>query len=402
MTSYWDWASESTRSAIPAIMMQERVQLTQADKGGQPRTVTVDNPLYKYRFTNDAYRQQYFVGFHQQAPVTLRQPLDTTTSQQSIADSTMRGSYPARRQNTYNLFSIPTFREFSNTAFALNGTPNTWTSVESIHNQVHSSIGGLTPARNGHMSTVDYSAFDPIFWLHHVQVDRLIAMYQATHPGQVVTPQAATRVFHELRTGQIDNIDTPLWPFRKSNGQYFTSRDVSTASSIYTYGYSYPEIPLSYRGRPASELRSFVIGRVNALYSPAAVRTNTKRALQTKRAVKRREWLCHFVFSPAEVGSVAELDIYLSSNSANSSASATGDYYVGAGSALGKSKYEESDKGKLITAVVPLTVALEDGGRDTSDIAGCVEHLNSNLKWKMKKVSFSPTRTLRAAFPGDC
>jgi tyrosinase len=389
--------------------MQPTVQITRPTSSGKAETTTIANPLFQYSFTNADYRARYFVGFQAQTLTTLRNPADVRTSQNTVANANMINTYAARRQNTYNLFSIPTFREFSNTAFTTGGTPNAWTSVESVHNQVHAAVGGSTPGMQGHMSTVDYSSFDPIFWLHHVQVDRLIAMYQATHPGQVVTPQNATAVFaRRLRPGDLDTIDTPLWPFRKPNGNYFTSRDVSTASSIWQYGYEYAEVPLSFKNRPTADLRSFVIGRVNALYSPASLTsapttpapvpsptvpvppTNTTTNDTTTTGVKgkRREWICHFVFSPAEVGGTAELDVYFGNTTAVPGSS---DYYVGAGAALGKAVYTDEDKDMLITATVPLTVAIQDQGLNCDDRSSVVKHLTKELKWVMRKVCFSPT-----------
>ena len=38
-----------------------------------------------------------------------------------------------------------------------------WGSMEDIHNTIHDITGG----NGGHMSSLETSAFDPIFWLHH-------------------------------------------------------------------------------------------------------------------------------------------------------------------------------------------------------------------------------------------
>jgi len=85
----------------------------------------------------------------------------------------------------------------------------------------------------------------------------------------------------------------------------------------------------SYRDRPASELRRFVVCWINAVYAPSSVNSRLKRANVTAR----REWICHFVFTPADVG---------------------------------------------ITAAVPLTDALEREG-----VGG---YLRSNIDWVMRKV----------------
>ncbi|KAI5792061.1 hypothetical protein FPQ18DRAFT_389582 [Pyronema domesticum] len=434
---YWDWAAEDTRSAIPAVMMQPNIQVSRPNpRTGVAQRVTIRNPLFAYNFSNQQLQRQYFQGFFQTTPRTLRSPISPRADNNAASDATMRIQYPARRQNTYNLFSIPTFREFSSTAFSPGGQPNAWTSVESIHNQIHAALGGrgVTPGSAGHMSTVDYSAFDPIFWLHHVQVDRLSAMYQATHPGQVVTPQNATPVFARRVNAQtMDTIDTPLWPFRKANRQYYTSRDVSTAGSIWGLGYAYPEVPVSYQNSPQEDLASFVTSRINALYSPASspaapgaralvpgvnaverqeysVQYQTQAAKKPDNAFSAiaapgngktsREWLCHFVFTPAEIGAGAspQLDVYFA-NASNATTRATdavaslienpafnrtsGDYYVGSGAGIGKLEYTEADRNMKITATVPLNQALTDMNIDPNNVAACVKYLADNLVWRI-------------------
>ncbi|KAF5660864.1 tyrosinase precursor [Fusarium heterosporum] len=60
-------------------------------------------------------------------------------------------------------------------------------SLEYIHNNIHNLTGGSNlkaPGKIGgyglgHMSDVPVAAFDPVFWLHHCNIDRLLAMWQA-------------------------------------------------------------------------------------------------------------------------------------------------------------------------------------------------------------------------------
>ncbi|WAO84705.1 Tyrosinase [Fusarium falciforme] len=57
---------------------------------------------------------------------------------------------------------------------------NNFSSLEAIHNTVHGVTGGNDfDTGVGHMSDVPVAAFDPIFWLHHCQIDRLLAMWQS-------------------------------------------------------------------------------------------------------------------------------------------------------------------------------------------------------------------------------
>ncbi|KPM45298.1 hypothetical protein AK830_g1254 [Neonectria ditissima] len=106
-------------------------------------------------------------------------------------------------------------------------------SLEYIHNNVHNLTGGSNYQKPkegqiggyglGHMSDVPVAAFDPLFWLHHCNIDRLLAMWQAlnwdawfdkpafldgvssypdpTHDGNLVP-------FHKIKT---DKPDTGYW-----------------------------------------------------------------------------------------------------------------------------------------------------------------------------------------------
>jgi tyrosinase len=79
----------------------------------------------------------------------------------------LRNNRLTLRDRTYNLLTQATdYAAFSNDGFqGAEQDPANYDSLESIHNQIH----GLT-GNNGHMGVVDYAAFDPVFWMHHVNV----------------------------------------------------------------------------------------------------------------------------------------------------------------------------------------------------------------------------------------
>jgi tyrosinase len=52
----------------------------------------------------------------------------------------------------------------SNEAWIASAGPGSYDSLESVHDQIHGTVGG---PNFGDMSIIDVSAFDPIFWLHH-------------------------------------------------------------------------------------------------------------------------------------------------------------------------------------------------------------------------------------------
>lgn len=65
-------------------------------------------------------------------------------------------------------------------------------SLENMHDEIHNNVGGGCYSPNGTtcgtMYHLEVSAFDPIFWLHHAMVDRLLTMWQVLNPNSWITP----------------------------------------------------------------------------------------------------------------------------------------------------------------------------------------------------------------------
>lgn len=67
-------------------------------------------------------------------------------------------------------------------------------SLEQIHDQVHTAVGGY-PKDNATYGTfywLDVSAFDPVFWMHHAMVDRMLTIFQVLYPDTWIRPQQTT------------------------------------------------------------------------------------------------------------------------------------------------------------------------------------------------------------------
>lgn len=89
------------------------------------------------------------------------------------------------------------------------------------------------------MAELDASAFDPIFWLHHCNVDRLWAIWAALNPNSYVEPGAAGRDSFTAKRGTIEDINTPLKPFWDASGsEFWNSAGVKETT---TFNYAYPE-----------------------------------------------------------------------------------------------------------------------------------------------------------------
>lgn len=59
--------------------------------------------------------------------------------------------------------------------------------LESIHNTIHGYVGG-------NMGQVPLAAFDPVFWLHHANVDRILVLWQERFPDVWVQVSSAPPV----------------------------------------------------------------------------------------------------------------------------------------------------------------------------------------------------------------
>jgi tyrosinase len=98
--------------------------------------------------------------------------------------------------------------------------------------------------------------------LHHSNVDRLIAMWQAVYYNEstMSSTTLTNGAFGSPKGNATPN--TPLKPFfLDTKSTFHTSR---TAAETETFGYTYPEI--NDWSKTKDELRDFVINRVNVLY----------------------------------------------------------------------------------------------------------------------------------------
>jgi len=122
-------------------------------------------------------------------------------------------------------------------------------SIEDPHNAVHSTIGDI-----GHMGDTDYAGFDPIFFLHHCNIDRILAYWEYVYPNYwlgmdgYLKPDGTCGQFTQsggtfvLPNEGVINELTGLTPFRKIDKNYWTSKDTQTITQNYPKHYNYPPI----------------------------------------------------------------------------------------------------------------------------------------------------------------
>ena len=166
----------------------------------------------------------------------------------------------------------PNYTVFSNTSSAQQWNTDIWlksgenpprpfVALESPHNSLHLAVGGFdvpgqgdfspVEGANGDMGENNTASFDPIFYFHHCNIDRVFWMWQKRHgctdhldlieyyPGtnssdnQGSTPGIAPNTWLTL--------DSPLSPFTKLGGKHervYTSRDCINTEKQLGYTYS--------------------------------------------------------------------------------------------------------------------------------------------------------------------
>lgn len=135
-------------------------------------------------------------------------------------------------------------------------------SLEAPHDVVHNAVGGS-------FASLDITAFDSLFMLHHANIDRLAALWTAIHPNASAYQSTPYMTNGLYATARGDNITahSPLKPFFRAGGQAFHTS--FTAADIDDFGYTYPELAewAGRRGRGVEEeRRRAVIAQVNKLY----------------------------------------------------------------------------------------------------------------------------------------
>ncbi|KAI7302472.1 Di-copper centre-containing protein [Hortaea werneckii] len=251
---YWDWAATPPdgKSIWPSSVKRPTVKV-QMPNG----TTTIPNPLYSYRFHPVGSDDFYYNPFGSWN-VTMRTPTNWTehaVSQNNEIGARLDNSRVSFQDRLYNLFTFyDNFTQFGNEAW-INPTVSNADSLESLHDTIHGITGG-----NGHLTYLDYSAYDPVFWLHHAMTDRCFAMWQALYNDSYVEPMAAVEQTYTIEKGAMIDEDSPLNPFHKNE-----AGDVWTAAQVQStriFGYTYSDL--------GNGSVSVVKANVNRLYGRSA------------------------------------------------------------------------------------------------------------------------------------
>ncbi|KAF6229867.1 hypothetical protein HO133_004204 [Letharia lupina] len=251
---YWDWVLNAT---MPDPVNSPMISVN------SPHGVTnIVNPLYNYTFHPQPSAVDFppSDGMIAEYHSTVRYPSSSGQSQPGLANLQLEANAQAIHDATYQLIADQSnYPPFSNTGYT-DGRGGSYNSLENMHNAIHSLVGN-----GGHMGYIPYAGFDPIFWLHHANVDRLFAIWQAMYPDSYTTAEADAEGTFTNAPGETEDVNTSLTPFHSdSAGTLYTSASVR---STRPFGYTYPEV-VDW-GVNASQLSSNTRTAFNKLYNPS-------------------------------------------------------------------------------------------------------------------------------------
>ncbi|KAK0450230.1 photo-regulated tyrosinase, partial [Armillaria borealis] len=262
---YWDWAANSVPP--PQVISLATVDIIKPDGKLGP----VANPLLKYGFHPiDKSFQKRFSRW----PTTLRHPTSKKPDATSDVDSLkcdLEAAQESITWSTYNsLTRTHTWPAFSNNTRGDDHSSSN--SLEAIHNGIHLRVGGT-----GHMANVSVAGFDPIFFLHHANVDRMLSLWSALNPDVWVSEGLATDGTFTVAAKASVDANTPLTPFWNSQSGHWASSEVTITSKL---GYTYPEFNGLDMGKP-SAVQDAIAHIVNKLYGGPIFNIFTKIGLDT-------------------------------------------------------------------------------------------------------------------------
>lgn len=201
---YWDWAAQPPNGGnnFPDVVAQNPITIN-----AQTGSKTIANPLFSYKFASTA--NLVYTPFKSWQH-TLRYPTSdasTGTSQDAKAVSAFNNIRASLQDQVYQLMTTCSdYLHFSNDDAGSSSTSCS-NSLEGIHNTIHTTCGGQpsTSVKTvGHMYYLSEAAFDPVFWLHHCNVDRLFALWQTLHPSSYGASQAAPHNTWTIAKGTSD------------------------------------------------------------------------------------------------------------------------------------------------------------------------------------------------------
>jgi tyrosinase len=293
---YWDWANHSTEIfGVPDIFTQPTLQIKipigfsvpthhefivnihslpppkyKIEEIANPlRAFTVNMEVGSPEGSSDSFnptQRPYRFPLNNSTPwtpkgfATVRHPDENYKSKDNVMNLAVQrfssivfrpGIYLALQEQDYTLWS----NHYSSIDPKKKNDYGHYSSLEVVHDAVHDALGG----NGGHMSYPDIAAFDPIFFFHHCNVDRLLALWQRYNDSWIKPSDDFDGTFNIDPGATIDS-KTPLYPFRKTPDAFFNSDDVRDVTKL---GYTYPEL-VTYKDKTPEQFKKIILN----MYKP--------------------------------------------------------------------------------------------------------------------------------------
>ncbi|ETS73379.1 hypothetical protein PFICI_14984 [Pestalotiopsis fici W106-1] len=437
---YWDWASNS--SLPDAIKTPDITISVPGDQPGTLKDLHLDhNPLWSYKFQSEYAKSivQKQMEWDNKEPWTesKRCPDPDGTSNIGICDLQMITIGRQFTETTWNLLLRSTdFDELTCQAWRGSNGATAYSSIEVMHNNIHNFSGSQAtlfkpdyegPLKLGSMTEVQASSFDPIFWLHHVNCDRLVALWQARQTEVTIHPYPSLLPRFNAGAQTVEDGNSRLEPWHKDNSasinSYWIANDAKDLISTFNGGYYYPETPLEFINDPTL-MYVAVTNAIEKLYRPGYLPPAPPISAKPPSAEPPSEGQPPKApmdgqppvgappepprgANPAETTKVWEAFVRVK----NFALTGTWVIYIFLGqipedsnewfmsknqvgvisllSTLDRTSCEnclsQSERDQLVTGTAPLSGVLHDRGIDVSDEDAVVKYLKKNLGWRIVK-----------------
>ncbi|CAG8468901.1 6113_t:CDS:2 [Dentiscutata erythropus] len=361
---YWDWADEETLKGVPELFLTSEIEINTPQ--GKKK---VKNPLQSYTLPvdlshplgeghNPTDKPHYKVPSRRHVPFTpagyptIRYPNSNYEDQNDVLNRNV-SVYVSTvfRPGLYQMFHISDYLHFSNHGVRSNnkqtanslfpGHPSPlkvvgtshFASIETVHDTLHLIVGGL----GGHMAYADIAAFDPMFYFHHVNVDRLFALWQEVFPDSWIQQNIDLNgTFTEEMYTKIDE-HTDLTPFRKTETEFWKSSDIRYIEKL---GYTYPQVTM-FKGQDPKTLQAYLL----KLYKPDPYH-------------RRRFFVKLTVESGKLIGPYA-IRVFVDLKNATTQTPVTSPHFAGLVAMWRGTKHSHANNNTFVVGTVDITAAME-------------------------------------------
>jgi len=270
--------------------------------------------------------------------------------------------------------------------------------------------------RGGHMSDTAVAGFDPIFFLHHSNVDRLLSLWAAVNPEVWVSEGPAEGGSYTISGSSSVDTNTALTPFWKTQTACWDSSQTTGTGDL---NYSYPEFNNLDMGDPDA-VKTAIGNYINQQYgggvlslvrggaplsrfaqSPAAGGAQatqgqgelpTTAAENDKEGPKFYDWTVRIHFKKYEVGGSFAVLIFLGEVPEDPSQWHAASTFVGAHYAFVNGAASQCDNCRkqadlVVEGFVHLSSTIaERSGLSSFDPTVVVPYLKENLQWRVQAV----------------